>query len=78
MGTCMEPRVRKISRKFLLTVFLGIVLQSPAEAAADRTLYAENLDSGWQNWSWDTTVNTAANLPVHTGSHSMSVKYTAA
>jgi hypothetical protein len=78
MAICMESSAKKTPGIFLLIVFFSIILQPPAKAATDLTFYAEEVDSGWQNWSWDTTVNTAASSPVHTGSHSMAVTYTAA
>jgi hypothetical protein len=74
----MESIRKRMPWIFLLIVFFVMALQSSAKAAADFALYAETLDSGWQNWSWDTTVNTAATSPVHTGSRSMAVTYTAA
>jgi hypothetical protein len=76
-GGCMKSSAKKLHWILFLMAFLAIGLQSPAKAATDLTIYAEALDSGWQNWSWDTTVNTAATTPVHAGSRSMAVTYRA-
>jgi hypothetical protein len=76
MGFCMVSGVKRMSLILLLTVLFVITLLSAAKAATDLTLYAENLDSGWQSWSWDTSLNMAATSPVHTGSHSIAVTYT--
>src|SRR5262249_13964483 len=46
--------------------------------AADITVYADNLASGWEDWSWDTTVNLANATPVHSGGASVAATYTAA
>lgn len=73
----MESSAKMMPRLFLLVCFLAVILQTPAEAATDLSIYADNLDSGWQNWSWNTTVDTAATATVHTGLHSMAVTYTA-
>jgi hypothetical protein len=47
--------------------------------AADTTVYAEGLASGWeeQGWSWDTTVDLASNAAAHGGSVSVAATYTA-
>ncbi len=41
----------------------------------DNTLkiYTDELQSGWENWSWDSTINFSANIPVYSGTHSISV-----
>ena len=44
-------------------------------SVADLSIYADNLATGWENWSWDTTVNLAVASPVHTGSASLSAQF---
>lgn len=44
-------------------------------STTDLAVYSDGLTAGWENWSWDTTVNLAAASPVHTGSASVSVKF---
>ncbi len=44
---------------------------------ATLTIYADALDSGWANWSWDTTVNLNNTTPVRAGNRSIAVTYTA-
>lgn len=47
-------------------------------SVSDVTVYADALDPAWADWSWDTNRNMASASPVHTGSHSLAVTYTAA
>ena len=54
------------------------VLTYPALAAADSPIYTDALAGGWQDWSWDTTHNFDNSQPVHSGSASIAVTYTAA
>lgn len=60
-----------------LTFFLFSRLQPHATAAvnADLTVYADGLAAGWQNWSWNTTVNFASGAPTHSGGAAIAVKY---
>jgi hypothetical protein len=46
--------------------------------AADTPVYADTLASGWEDWSWDTTVNLANAAPVHSGGASVAATYVAA
>lgn len=41
-------------------------------AFADQSVYSDQLDNSWNNWSWAPT-NLATISPVHSGSHSISV-----
>ncbi len=65
----------------ILCVFLlpaaGFV-PSVRAAAAPISVYGDALGSGWQNWSWNTTVNFSATSPVHSGKDSIAVTYTSA
>ena len=54
------------------------VLTYPALAAADSPIYTDALAGGWQDWSWDTTHNLDNSQPVHSGSASIAITYTAA
>ena len=53
-------------------------LTHPALAAADLPIYTDTLAGGWQDWSWDTTRSFDNAQPVHSGSASIAVTYTAA
>ncbi len=46
--------------------------------AATATIYADALATGWENWSWDTTVNLNNTTPVQAGNRSIAVTFTAA
>lgn len=46
--------------------------------AGGSTIYDDDLAAGWENWSWDSTVDFALSNPVQTGSHAISVRYTQA
>ena len=47
-------------------------------SAADLGIYNDGLAAGWEDWSWDTTVNLAAASPAHAGSASISAQFDAA
>ena len=59
---------------------LGLMAAPTAHSAPSATLliYADALDGGWANWSWDTTVNFDNTAPVHAGNRSIAVTFTAA
>ena len=44
-----------------------------AHAQSSLDIYTDSLVNGWQNWSWDSTVNELNTSPVQSGSRSMSV-----
>lgn len=48
----------------------------PAQSQSrDNSIYADALNSNWDNWSWNTTLNFSNPNPVHSGSFSMSAIY---
>lgn len=47
-------------------------------AATDLVVYDDALAAGWQNWSWDTTVNFAATAQVKTGTKAIAITHTKA
>jgi hypothetical protein len=53
-------------------------LMHPALVVADLPIYADALDGDWQDWSWDTTRSFDNAQPVHSGSASVAVTFTAA
>ena len=78
-----------INRKLLMgaiamicIALLGIGIFRPAQslmlAPTDIAVYADNLASGWDNWSWDTNLDFSNTSPVHNGSYSLAVTYTQA
>ncbi len=70
-----------ILRWFLSLGLAVSLLSAPSTAAAPAatlTIYDNALATGWENWSWDTTVNFNATTPVHGGNRSIAVTYTAA
>ena len=50
----------------------------PTWAAADLLVYGDALASGWQDWSWNTTVNLSNAVPVYSGTASIAATYTSA
>lgn len=56
-------------KRFLLAATVGLIA---CLARADQDIYTDQLDNGWQSWSW-ATVNLANTSPVHTGTRSVSV-----
>lgn len=78
---------------FFFVIFIALVLgvsfaasASPtrvqaaaaSDSVANEPVFADALGADWSNWSWDTNLNLANSSPVHAGSHSMAVIYTAA
>ncbi len=51
---------------------------TPTRAASSNRLviYEDGLSTGWQNWSWNSTINFANKAPVQAGPRSMAVNYT--
>lgn len=47
-------------------------------AAADLAVYTDALATGWQDWSWNTTINRSNTTPVHSGIASIAASYAAA
>jgi hypothetical protein len=63
----------------LLVLFAGVsVPRGNSSAASDLVVYTDALNSGWANWSWNTTTNFSATSPVHSGSDSLAATFTAA
>ena len=52
----------------------GVLALGPDRVSAQvvQTIYDDNLQNDWQNWSW-ATVNLAAAAPVHSGTRAISV-----
>ncbi len=53
----------------------GATASAAAILEATNVVYADALDSGWNDWSWGITDNLAASSPVHAGTASLSVTY---
>lgn len=75
-----HPKTRVLSLGALLILCLGFVYHLPANStfaapAADKSIFADVLAPGWEDWSWDTTTNGANATPVHSGTHSYAVTY---
>jgi hypothetical protein len=75
--------MKALNRQYLLLVTLlclslpglgAAPLRQPATAAQD--IYTDALAPGWSNWSW-ATVDLQAAAPVHSGSRSIAVTYSA-
>jgi hypothetical protein len=52
-----------------LKFILAVSLAAPAVSVAQNmTIYSNSLVNGWENYSYDTTLNFANTSPVHAGS----------
>jgi hypothetical protein len=60
--------------KWVVCAFATLI---SAIALGDQSIYSDQLDKGWQNWSWAST-NLASTAQVHSGKHSIAVTETAA
>lgn len=47
-------------------------------AQTNQVIYADSLQNGWANWSWDATINLAGSGVVHGGSQAISITITKA
>ena len=56
-----------------VTAFVFLLLTTLS--FADQSVYSDQLDSSWQNWSWAST-NTSNSTPTHGGARSISVTAT--
>src|ERR1700733_7641431 len=59
--------------KFVLALLLAAPVMSVAQ---NMTIYSDSLVNGWQNWSYNVTLNFADTSPVHSGSDSISATIT--
>ena len=71
----LEGLVSKLS-KFILAVSLAAPITSVAQT--NMTIYADSLVNGWQDASYNITLNYANTSPVHSGSDSISGTITSA
>ncbi len=53
-------------------------LAAPASLKSPKVIYGDKLSPGWQNWSWDASVNLKNVKPHQSGSRSISTKIAAA
>jgi hypothetical protein len=70
-----QSATRAASPLRLLLAAAGFLLLLPGTAPAQvatNSVYSDQLDNGWQNWSW-ATVNFANTSPVHSGTDSIQV-----
>ncbi|MBV9468751.1 MAG: hypothetical protein JO316_23950 [Abitibacteriaceae bacterium] len=77
-----QQRLYLLGRSVITPVVLAIGLLTlvacgSQAATAPRSIYEDALSTGWADWSWDSTINLAANSPVKSGTHSISVTYKA-
>ncbi len=69
-----SPSLRKLSYlEFCLTSILIILLSIQAHAANDIVVYEDDRATGWQNYSYGTTVDFSNTSQVHQGTRSISV-----
>ena len=60
-----------------LFALLGRAQTMQAAINADLVVYGDALASNWQDWSWSSTVNFANSTPIHQGTASIAVSYSA-
>lgn len=61
----------------VFSLLAGIFIIPTAAGPTDISIYADDLSSGWQDWSWSATIDFASTAPVHAGGHAIRVAYTA-
>ena len=64
--------------RIVFGVLIGLLAPGgkPASAQTDLSLYSDQFDNGWGNYSWSSTT-VAASTPVHSGANSLAVTYNA-
>jgi hypothetical protein len=60
----------------LLLLFWGAATSAPGQT--DQPIYTDSLQSGWDDWSWDATVDSGNTSVIHSGAMAISVTTTAA
>ena len=58
-----------LNKKWPAVLSIGLL---SALCCADQSIYTDQLNSGWQNWSW-ATVNFSSTAKVHSGKYSIAV-----
>jgi hypothetical protein len=76
-------KIKWITLIALLTLSGASLVRMPGpthgvRAAADLLVYGDTLASGWQDWSWNTTVSLSNATPVYSGTASIAATYTSA
>ncbi len=74
-------KIVRISLAILITivaVFTIAPLKSKAAPNITSSIYSDNLNNGWQNWSWGSSVTVQDSAYVRSGSFSISCAYTGA
>src|SRR5471030_19921 len=56
-------------------IVFAIAILSSAVCLADQSIYTDQLNNGWQNWSW-ASVNLSSTAYIHSGTSSMAVNET--
>ena len=62
----------------MIALMLFLLPTCSSSIAADLSIYDDSLASGWADWSWDATTNFSETSQIHSGTHSLSVTFTAA
>jgi len=61
----------------LFILAASVLPVNSSSAAVELPVYNDGLASGWDDWSWDTTVNFTNTTPVYSGTASLAATYTA-
>ncbi len=73
-----KPGALYVLRRGLLTgaILWLLAISGITQAQAALNVYDDALASGWQNWSWNTTVNFASTTQAQRGTQSIAATYT--
>ena len=77
---CTQLR-RQVLSILLFLISFGLLFRSGSALAmplGEISIHDDSLAAGWQDWSWDATVNLAAAAPTQGGAAAIAVTYTAA
>ncbi len=55
-----------------IVIILFLLGTAFGHAQGDLVIYSDHLESGWQSWSWNTTVDFSSTAPVHSGTAAIS------
>lgn len=71
----LKLRNQSLAASILLAIILFLLTTSQSTQAATQSLYDDDFGSGWQSWSWGTSLNAQDTTQQKSGTSSLSVRF---